>query len=580
MRFKRRRSDRPDLVRRGWRSSVEVLEGRELLSTFDPSAHPFSVYLPTDLQVQNPITHAPEKLLYQQLQHDDNPQSALLNNNAKVVSGTDREGDQWTITVHGPGSVIVTDATPNDGALDDNIDTIQLVGTSLTDTYVTGTVTASPYAAVQSDSTVLFNKLISQDGVKSIILNGFILTQTVTPGGGPDYSNTGIFLYGGVGTLSFTGVQAPFNPTAGDSPIDVVIGDPNTPLKVKPNIEFGNVYNTVFNPTAATAPPSTPQTTPSVDIIVNGVINDIAFISAGQQPQGGAGEQFLFPIVGTTGRTAIQATAINHLQVAGSATNVTASRTAQPFQSSLSGLSHLGTASFGGNADAVGLDVNGPVGKLRFHKGLGNPAATSPATNQLGLPADRYGYPATGLVGGLVTAKKIGKVKADPANTIVQTAQNPNFVVTTSTGSATYYPQPGNALSSAAIVSSGSIGTVKVTGNLSASEIKSGFDYPSFAAGLQGTRARSSIKPVTVNGDLVSGIVSATYRPGNGVYSAAGSVKGPGSITGNLASKNAIYNNGSTTPLLNTGTGFRAKVKKGYLPPPSKPTRIDSVLVS
>ena len=54
---------------------------------------------------------------------------------------------------------------------------------------------------------------------------------------------------------------------------------------------------------------------------------------------------------------------------------------------------------------------------------------------------------------------------------------------------------------------------------------------------------------------------------------------GPGSITGNLGSKNAIYNTGSTTPLLNTGTGFRAKVKNGYLPPPSKPTRVDSVQV-
>jgi hypothetical protein len=56
-------------------------------------------------------------------------------------------------------------------------------------------------------------------------------------------------------------------------------------------------------------------------------------------------------------------------------------------------------------------------------------------------------------------------------------------------------------------------------------------------------------------------------------------VRGPGSITGNLGNKNAIYNYGSTTPLLNTGTGFRARVKRGYLPPPSKPTRVDSVQV-
>ncbi len=42
------------------------------------------------------------------------------------------------ITVHGPGKVIVTDTTPNDGVLDDDINTIQLVGTSINSTYVTG----------------------------------------------------------------------------------------------------------------------------------------------------------------------------------------------------------------------------------------------------------------------------------------------------------------------------------------------------------------------------------------------------------------------------------------------------------
>ena len=38
-----------------------------------------------------------------------------------MVTGRDREGDEWQITVHGPGAVIVTDATPNDGALDDDL---------------------------------------------------------------------------------------------------------------------------------------------------------------------------------------------------------------------------------------------------------------------------------------------------------------------------------------------------------------------------------------------------------------------------------------------------------------------------
>jgi hypothetical protein len=145
--------------------------------------------------------------------------------------------------------------------------------------------------------------------------------------------------------------------------------------------------------------------------------------------------------------------------------------------------------------------------------------------------------------------------------------------------------QPGNALSSAAIVSSGNIGRVSVKGNVSSSEIKSGFHYPSFAAGLEGTRAPSLIKNATFRGDLVNGVVSATYRPSRasgsttGTYGNPNDVKGPGLIQGSLGQNNRIYNTGSVTPLLNTGTGFRARKKIGYLPPPSLPTRIDSVQV-
>jgi hypothetical protein len=577
MQFKRRRSDRPDPARRERAACLELLEGRELLSAFNPADHPFSVYLPTDLSVQNPITHQPESLLFQSLVHDENPQSPLLNNQGKVVTGKDRAGDEWTITVHGPGSVIVTDVTPNDGSLDDNLNTIQLIGTSLNDTYVTGTVTGSAYTP--TNSTMPFNKLIAQSGVNTISLNGFNLQQTTTPGNAPANANTGIFLYGGVRTLSFNSVLAPINPSTGDGPINIVIGDPNTPLKVKPTIEFNTAFNTVADPLATSPPPAVPQTTPTVDIVVNGVVHDLSFVSAGQQVTVPAGDQFLYPTVATTGRTAVQATAIDELHVRGSATNFTASKGRVPFQNSLAGLDHLKTATFGGNADAVGLDVNGPIGKLRFSRGLGNPIGTSPAATQFGIPANNLGYPANGLVGGLVTAKRIGKVRAAPANTIVQTAQNPDFVQTNSTGDPVYYPQPGNALTSAAITSSGRIGTVAIRGNQQSSEIKTGFDYPSFAAGLQGTRAPSLIRNSAYRGDLVGSVVSATYRPANGLYAAPGSVKGPGSITGNLARKNVIYNTGSTTPLLNQGTGFRARVKHGYLPPPSKPTRIDSVQV-
>jgi hypothetical protein len=576
MRFTRRRSDRPDPARRGRATCLEVLEGRQLLSAFNPTTHPFSVYLPTDLKVQNPVTHQPEPLTFQRLVHDENPQSPLLNNQGKVVTGKDRAGNEWTITVHGPGSVIVTDMTPNDGSLDDNIDTIQLVGTSLTQTFVTGTTSGSAFSP--TDSTVVFNKLISTTGVKSVALNGFTLTQTVTPGGGPNYSNTGIFLFGGVQSLSFNNISAPFDTTQSNVPISIVIGSADKPLKVKPTVEFGNIFNTVFNSSATTAPALTPQTQPTVNLIVGGQLHDLSFISTGQQPVT-AGDQFLFPTVATTGRTSVQAAAIGHLTVKGSATNFTASRASQPFQSGAGGLKHIGSATFGGNADGVALDVKGKVGRLNFQRGLGNPTGTSPSATQFGIPTSKLGYPAAGLEGGVVRAKKIGSIKAGPANTVKQTAQNRDFVQSNITGETTYFVQPGNALSSAAIVSAGSIGSVNVRGNISSSEIKSGFDYPSFAAGLEGTRAKSKIGNVAINGDLVNGVVSATHRPFNGVYGTANDKNGPGVITGNLGRKNAIYYTGATTPLLNTGTGFYAKKKNGNLPRPSAPTRVASVQV-
>ena len=93
-----------------------------------------------------------------------------------------------------------------------------------------------------------------------------------------------------------------------------------------------------------------------------------------------AGYQFEFNVVGTTGRTSLQALAVNHLNVVGKATNFTAQRDTTPFGSSLSGLKYIRRATFGGNADAVALDVEGPIGRLTFKRGLGDPTGVFNAT--------------------------------------------------------------------------------------------------------------------------------------------------------------------------------------------------------
>ena len=122
--------------------SRRPLESRQLLATGMGATY-LSPWLPTAAFVTNPITKEREIYLSTEAINPNNPNSPGLINEGKVVTGVDRAGDQWTITVHGPGYVVVTDTTPNDGALDDDINTIQLVDTSLKSTYVTGNVFAS-----------------------------------------------------------------------------------------------------------------------------------------------------------------------------------------------------------------------------------------------------------------------------------------------------------------------------------------------------------------------------------------------------------------------------------------------------
>jgi hypothetical protein len=510
--------------------------------------------------VTNPITKRRELFNTSEILNPLNPNSPAFTNDAKVVTGTDRQGDRWIITVHGPGRVIVTDTTPNDGALDDDINTIQLVNTSLTRTYVTGNVI--PSSTVQTNGDILFNQLVAISGVKSIELNGFDLSAAVSP---PVTTPTGIFLYGGVGTLSFNQVDANINTSVNTTPYQIVIGTASTPLKVQPSIYVNNIVNLVFNSESTTIP-TAPITSPTVQFVVNGAIRNFNIISAtgGTIP---AGFQIEFPVVGTTGRTAVQATSIGSVKVAGSARNFTLSRAAAPFSSEASGLGHLGRATFGGNADAVGIDVHGTIGKLTFRRGLGNPAGvfTAKASNGLNLPETIYGtppgstgYPAAGLSGGTIRATRIKKLTVLPANVLVRTPQNPQFVQFLQQGYPTYAVSPGYSLTNAAVVTTGSIGQVNVVGTQLNSEIKTGFDYTAFLGGLEGTRERrSAIARLLSEGDLVNSVGSASFRQADRNYSHSTGNRGQGSITAQVTG--GRFSTGGTTALGNTGAGLFAR---------------------
>jgi hypothetical protein len=538
-------------------SEPEILEARQVLSSGIPTYQ--SPWIPSDQLVTNPITLQREQFNGSSLVNPLNPNSPGLSNEGKVVSGTDRAGDKWIITVHGPGKVIVTDTTPNDGALDDDINTIQLINTSPRTTFVTGNVI--PSNIEQTSGIVLFNQLIALTGVKSIELNGFDLSAAVTP---TVTTQTGIFLFGGVGTLSFNGVDATIDTSVSSTPYQIMIGQASTPIKQQPSIFINSINNLVFDSTATTVP-TAPLTTPTVQIVVNGAIRNFDIISAtgGTIP---AGFQFEFPVVGTTGRTAVQATAIHNLNVAGSARNFTVSRAAVPFSSESSGLASLHKATFGGNADAVGIDVKGKIGKLTFKRGLGNPAGvfTAKSSNGLLLPSTTYGtppgstgYPAAGLSGGTIRARNIGKITLKPANTLVQTAQNPLYVQLQEQGFTTYVPSPGYALTNAVITTSGSVGQVNVTGTQLNSEIKTGFDFTAYLAGLEGTRGASQIAALAQNGDLINSDASASFRPANNHYSHSTGVRGPGVITAKVVG--SPIDTGGATGLGNTGAGLFAR---------------------
>ncbi len=575
MSFTRQRSGRSDWARRQLVSQPEALESRQLLATGMGGTYLFP-WLPTDQLVTNPKTHQREVYLATEAINPNNPNSPGLSNEGKVVTGIDREGDKWVITVHGPGKVIVTDTTPNDGVLGDDINTIQLIGTNSKTSYVTGNVIASNTIPANfngsnpppSNGTILFNQLIDFSGVKSIELNGFDLSDQVTPA---VTSNTGVFLYGGVGVLSFDSINQLQNISVNTTPYQIVIGDPNTPLKGQPSIFLNNVNNLSFNSATQNAPSTTPLTTPSVEFMINGVVRNFDIVSAGQGPVPlGAGFQVQFTPIGTTGRTSVQATGIDNLNVHGSAKNFTVSRSPVPFSSESSGINFLHKATFGGNADGVGIDVKGKIGKITFKRGLGNPNGvyTSQQSNGGlllpstidGTPKPSTGYPAGGFLGGQINAKSIKKLNVGQANVQVQTAQNPNYVQLEEQGFPTYVTSTGNALTNALILTSGSIGQANVSGISLNTEIKTGFDLTSFNAGLEGTRNPSAIQDARVKGDLTNTDVSATFRPANNHYDRKTGIAGPGKISGNFAGKK--IDTGGKTGLGNTGAGFFARVIK------------------
>lgn len=588
MGFRRGRTARPrNRYRPG--SSLEALEGRQLLSMYGgnyltdvdlngPNRH----YQPSVLAQDTRLTHRPA-LSYNHQIGTNFRQLSFLDNDGKVLTGQDRQGDQWQITVHGPGVVIVTDTTPNDGALDDDLDTIQIVGSDINKTYVTGQVTAS--ARARTDGTVLFNHLVAVDGVSHIQLNGFTLAETAAPTEAPQNTGREIYLPGGVRFLSFHDVNAEIDTAYGDEPFEIVIGDPNSPLTFQPTVRIDSIYNTVYNSFSTQVTPGQPQTDPTVRIEVNGELRSLELVSATQAVIEPAGIQYQYPQTTTTGRTGIRALGItNRARAVGSLRNTTLSRSQQPFSSGTSGMRRIGSLEVGGKTDGLGVDVGqGNIGRIRLIRGLGDPTGALTGGTNAGIPENEKGYPAYGLMGGLIVAKRLNRLEAGPANTVLQPVQDPTFAQQRRTNWTNFYTRPGRAMTNAAIVTDGSMSNLNIVGDLQSTEIKAGANYQALLQGTEPVRSPSRIHNIRVRGNLIDSVVSSTYSPGPDrhygtvIETDNGPVTddeaGPGGITGRLQ-HGGLYLGGSTTVLNNTGAGFFAAHKRGYLPPPEAAKRI------
>ncbi len=573
----RNRTSRPHSPRRGVTARLESLEPKRLLTVTPHNGAAdvvFEALSPGTLSLYQPV--APRII-----DHFTTPVSAagaatpfgrlrldLLDNDGKTVSGRLRDGTDYSITVHGPGEVIVQDITPGDGVLFDNVDSITLIGTDPLRTFVSSTVSASPF--VVSSGTVPFNKLYAPDGVASINLNGFVLTDVleefpvldagdnVVPepflDGIPDPDEANIYLPGGVGILDFAGIDGRFltNVEAAADELNVVIGEPTSVLTRPAQIRIGQITNTVAD-TGIPSPVEFP-TDPTVNIIVNGPLADFRTSSITRTPPT-ISEELLTTVVDTTGRTAIRATEIGSARVIGSANNTSFSRGATPFQGPFSGLGRAQSLQFGGNVDALAIDVDGPIGLLQFARGAGGLDAIQEPSD-FGSPRFGLGGPNFGFAGAVVDAGSIGSFQSGPAELDFELPVAPQDRYLNRLDAATFITLPGQSLDGVVISSRGDIGHTRIDGTVYGSEFLAGHDLPQLFAGQNPIAGPSRLGPVLIDGDVVDSIFASSYAPVDDIYGNGNDVAGDGSIDGQVVGN--LFESAEATILGSQGTGFFA----------------------
>ena len=295
--------------------------------------------------------------------------------------------------------------------------------------------------------------------------------------------------------------------------------------------------------------------------------------------------EYQFPIVGTTGRTCRPGQvdpATSRCQRRGDQRHVLEGGPALPEQPDRPRFSVGAAAVRRPRPTPSAIDARGSI-KSGSSSPRGSATRRAPTTTAV---ASSYGTNLSaangyrsfsGLVGGqIVTEGNIGQRRDRPEQRASSSSMHAGSRPRSSRASTADGPLISSGPATALTTSRGGGGWfdrfgTHIVGDLTKnSEVKSGYNYYSAIGGSEGVTGASSIGPVNVRGNIVDSVISASYRPNDGVYGNGNDTAGDGTITGKYQGQIYKTNTGATV-LGNKGAGFYARYTSAHPSPRRRP---------
>jgi hypothetical protein len=403
--------------------------------------------------------------------------SALSTTPSATVSGTDMQGDHWTLTLYGPGTLNVVDKngqafTKANQNIPDNINTITVSGTVTAQSRLVGKVT---YVPPGSDGRVFFQQLninstgaygfldpalvrpklqAAQNGIAAVDIPNFWLGNTsgTAPTQNSNFHSSpttfgtttpfklvgGIDAPEGVNNLRFGGVDTTYTPNGG-TPLNQTNQNNEFVINLGPPIAGGTsiILNKVISDAGkSTASSATTTFQDAVTFVVNGRIN----LFQANEIDGSTGTgliptQFIQPASSTTSQLpggtylvsdvggGVSTGQIGNIRIGGNVTNFTAMALATdlftfPSPDPATG-PQVSNFFIGGETNNVILVAPAGSRNVQFGRGMDNTYINT--ENIQNLKANR------GAIGSAVTVKRtIGNLSlgGDVVNSFIQSGYN------------------------------------------------------------------------------------------------------------------------------------------------------------